>query len=141
MSIDFPVFVLAKDSGEILRYNSLVEMLHDMERIDVENEEYLAWDANERPIRMTVGRLPGLWLELDAASKPDRAGLLSALRYFAERRGIQLGVEEHDASPALLYEKIMAREETGGVVERVLMLFSHRRRALAKRRVQAKTKK
>jgi hypothetical protein len=133
MTIDFPVFVLARDSGEILRYNSLLEMRHYVERIDVENQEYLAWDANERPIRMTVAGAFGLWLEPVAASKPDKAGLMSALRHFAEIRGVQLGVEDHEESPALLYEKIMANEETGGVLGRALKLFSRRRRVQAKK--------
>ncbi len=133
MTIDFPVFVLAKDSGEILRYNSLMEMQHYVERIDVENEEYLARDANERPIGMTVRCLFGLWLEPNAVSKPDRAGLLNALRHFAEIRGIQLGAEGHEESPALLYAKIMAKEERGGVLGRVLKLFSQHRRVQAKK--------
>jgi hypothetical protein len=38
MTIDFTVFVLARDSGEILRYNSLLEMQHYIWRIDVEDE-------------------------------------------------------------------------------------------------------
>lgn len=123
MPIVFPVFVLAKDSGEVLRYNSLLEMQHYMERIDVENEEYLAWDANDRPIRMTVGVPTWLVLEPDVASKPDRAGLLSALRHFAEIRGVQVGVEDHEESPGRFYERIMPEDDTVGVFGRVLKLF------------------
>jgi hypothetical protein len=54
MTVAFPVFVLASDSREILRFSSLAEMQQNLERIDVENEEYEVWDANAWPIKMKV---------------------------------------------------------------------------------------
>ena len=48
MSVNFPVFVLAKDCGEVSRFNSIEEMQRQLEEIDVENGEYAAWDRTER---------------------------------------------------------------------------------------------
>jgi len=50
----FPVFVKSKDSGDVNSYNSVKEMLRALEQIDVENDEYQAWDATGLPAE-TVG--------------------------------------------------------------------------------------
>ena len=44
MEVEFPVLVLAKDSDEVLKFGSLPAMQRYRERIDVENDEYAAWD-------------------------------------------------------------------------------------------------
>lgn len=41
----FPVFVLAKDCAEVTEYSSLTAMQGDMEAVDVEGNEYDAWDG------------------------------------------------------------------------------------------------
>jgi hypothetical protein len=71
---------------------------------------------------MTVGGVFGLWLEPNAASQPDRAGLLSALRHFAEIRGVQVGDEDKEESPARLYEQIMSKDDPSGLFGRFLKL-------------------
>jgi hypothetical protein len=48
VSVAFPLFVLERDSGDVMRFNSVAEMQKQLERIDVENAEYLAWESREK---------------------------------------------------------------------------------------------
>jgi hypothetical protein len=120
MSIAFPMLVLVKDSGELLRFDSIAEMQHHLERIDVENDEYLAWESSGRPIHMTV--LEPLWLKLESkAEEPDTAGLFSALQRFAESRRVKLEAGDQNTPPLALYERIVAQNPgaRGGILGRL----------------------
>jgi hypothetical protein len=111
MSIFFPVLVLEKDSGDVMRFNSAAEMQKQLERIDIENEEYLAWDSSGRRISMTVEE--PLWLKLESwKQKPDAAGLFNALQRFARLRGVTLETTDQDTSPISLYEKVVGQKPT-----------------------------
>lgn len=54
MNAAFPVLVLAKDEGDIARYNSIEELQRHLEPIDIENEEYAVWDSTGQPLRVQV---------------------------------------------------------------------------------------
>ena len=67
-----PVFVLAWDCGEVTEYSSLTAMQGYMEAVDVEGNEYDAWDGEGFVVRLTVstpsrrgcelaGRTVGCW--------------------------------------------------------------------------------
>jgi hypothetical protein len=89
VSIAFPVLVLERDSGDVMRFESVAEMQKQLERIDVENDEYLAWESSGRPISMAVEE--PLWLKLESTTtQPDTARLFSALKRFAESRGVKV---------------------------------------------------
>jgi len=108
MSVAFPVLVLERDSGDIMRFDSVADMQKQMERIDVENTEYLAWESSGRPISMMVEE--PLWLKIESkANEPDTAGLFSALQRFAESRGVKVEAGECNTPPLGLYEKIIAQ--------------------------------
>jgi hypothetical protein len=112
MSALFPIFILEKESREIMRFDSREDAQSYLERIDVENEEYAVWDANARPLRMAVEE--PLWLVLEpSAVGPDLSGLLSDLRYFAQMQGVELTPEEQAMAPTAVYEKIMVRRQGG----------------------------
>ncbi len=51
---EFPIKVRAKDSGEIIHCKDIYEMQHHFEKIDIENSEYEAWNAEGRPVKMSV---------------------------------------------------------------------------------------
>jgi hypothetical protein len=84
----FPVLVLARDCGEVTEYSSLTAMQGYMEALDVEGNEYNAWDGEGFVVRLTVATPKSAWLrvsradsrlceqafaELRAISKPYRA--------------------------------------------------------------------
>jgi hypothetical protein len=123
MGVSFPLFVVEKDSGDVMRFDSLAEIQKHLERTDVENEEYLAWESSGRPIRMTVQE--PAWLKLESkADLPDRAGLFQALQQFAGLRGIDLRASDYSTAPLVLYEKIIAQNPRAGFLGK---LFKSRR--------------
>ena len=54
MEIRFPIYVLMKDCGEVHRYESAPELIHDLEAIDVDNREYEAWDASGYVVQLSA---------------------------------------------------------------------------------------
>ena len=107
MDIKFPVFVLAKDSGEVLKFNSLEEMQTYMEPIDVENAEYEAWDRAGRPLRLAV-QTP-MWLRVDlASSSQDSSRMGQVLENYARTVGSKanISVTEETDIPAV-YDAIV----------------------------------
>ena len=47
---------MAKDCGDVLRFASLEEMTSYLEAIDVENDEYSAWDSAGNALEFTVNQ-------------------------------------------------------------------------------------
>jgi hypothetical protein len=80
-TISFPVYVVAKDCGEVTAFTSFERMQGHFEAIDVENNEYEAWDAYGRLLQLRVGPGRSEWLQI---SRTDR--LLSE-KDFTEVRG------------------------------------------------------
>lgn len=52
--IKFPVYVLAKDCGDVDEYSSAGKLTGYLEAIDVENGEYEAWDSAGRRIKLVA---------------------------------------------------------------------------------------
>jgi hypothetical protein len=90
MQINFPLFVRAKDSGEIARFNSVHELQFQVEKIDIENEEYEAWDKDGLPVDLKLQ--DPVWIKLEPSTEgshnPD--GLRRALLDYAKSLGVQL---------------------------------------------------
>jgi hypothetical protein len=63
-NVTFPVYVLAKDCGEVTEYSSRDAMQSYLEAIDVENEEYEAWDFEGRVVKLIVADHKPEWLNL-----------------------------------------------------------------------------
>lgn len=59
-SIEFPVFLLLRDCAEIQRYSSFDDLLSHLEKIDVENHGYLAWDKHGQPVSLGIQPEPTL---------------------------------------------------------------------------------
>jgi len=64
----FPVYVLAKDCGEVTEYASRTTMQGYMEAVDVEGDEYEAWDAGEYVVRLSVATPRSAWLRVSRMS-------------------------------------------------------------------------
>ena len=76
--IAFPVFVLAKDCGEVTVFSEFEKMVWHFEPIDVENNEYQAWDAAGNLLELRVGEPKAEWLKI------TRSGRISPQTEFLE---------------------------------------------------------
>jgi hypothetical protein len=54
-SVSFPLFVFEKDDYSMFVVESPDKVLYHMGPIDIENDEYLFWDANGRAARISIG--------------------------------------------------------------------------------------
>ena len=63
-TISFPVYVLAKDCNEITAYPSFDKMQGVIEAIDVDGNEYDAWDADGRLLQLRVASGKSYWLQI-----------------------------------------------------------------------------
>jgi hypothetical protein len=105
---DFPIFVRAKDCGDVRRYESVMDMQQHLEQIDVEHEEYEAWDAKGGPLVLSVqalspkvpllrrelmfrARSPVIWLRLDRLEAGKQGELADAIADFARHNQVALG--------------------------------------------------
>ena len=76
------------------------------ERIDVENEEYEAWDSLARPLRVFVKQTPD-WLGLELGDSPQPGQLRNAILEFARVQQVQLGDSlENLEDPSRLLEAV-----------------------------------
>ena len=78
--VAFPVFVLCKDYGEIDAFLSHEQMRGQLEAIDVENEEYDAFDANGFRLMLTAGTPRSEWLKIDRTPAQLPAGEFAAMK-------------------------------------------------------------
>jgi hypothetical protein len=62
--VEFPVYVVTKDCGETDAYASYKVMQSFLEAIDVQNDEYEAYDAEGFILHLSVGEQQSSWLRL-----------------------------------------------------------------------------
>jgi hypothetical protein len=104
----FPIFVLAKDCGEILQFESLEAMQRAVEAIDVENGEYEAWDKTGIPVELTAGSSRD-WLRIVPKSGPSEFARVEALMYaYARREGVESGISA-SGDLVSLYKNIVGK--------------------------------
>lgn len=89
--IPLPIFVRLKDCGEVVRYDSLASMQTQLEPIDVENEEYEAWDTAGTLLRLSVKK-SAAWLLVESTEKSEPDRLASAIAEFARLQDMDLDV-------------------------------------------------
>jgi hypothetical protein len=109
MEITFPLFVRLKDSGEICCLNSVYELQYQFEKIDVENQEFEAWDKNGVPVRLESQQ--PVWIKLIPSQVADFEGLRAAIRQFAESEGAETGDMQGPETAEALVDYITAEQE------------------------------
>src|SRR6476660_9457295 len=87
MSVVFPIFVREKDSGRLFICESVYKLQYHVERIDLENNEYDAWDSKGVLVKMSVQE--PVWVRLQSAGSDDQ-GLQNAIRAHASQRGLNI---------------------------------------------------
>ena len=83
-NVAFPVYVLAKDCGDVMEFPSWRSMQAYLEPIDVENGEYEAWDGNGSLIAVSVTKLKSAWLNIVTTQDRISAQEFSELKSRAE---------------------------------------------------------
>jgi len=63
MQPKFPLRVRAKDSGEVFHFASVYDIQYQFEKIDIENEEYEAWDSDGKLVEMRVQK--PVWISVE----------------------------------------------------------------------------
>jgi hypothetical protein len=63
-------------------------MTRMFEKIDIENDEYEAWDSAARPLRMSVKQTQD-WLDLEPADHSEPEQLRNAIRAFARIQNVE----------------------------------------------------
>jgi hypothetical protein len=125
----YPLVVLEKDDGSVFLFESYGELTGGtLEWIDVENDEYRAWDARARPLRLTVVPPPPLL----------GPGFLQPLRDAVNRillpmpapgvAWLAVSVASHIPDPAASravasYLRLLGVEPTGDTLEHLVALL------------------
>lgn len=129
MAFKFPVFVRARDSGETHTFASAAEMRGEFEKIDVENNEYEAWDADGRRLLLSVSAPDREWLRMDATENEPRAEeLADAIRQFARARNVQVnssGLSRREFSSVLqkVWSTIQENRKAEGPIQKFFRRF------------------
>ena len=124
MIMNFPVFVLAKDCGEVSRFNSIEEMQRQLEEIDVQNGEYTAWDGTGTPLSLSVQN--PVWLRIEPQTlKPQQGQLRDALMQHAAALGVEVKIEgasEADFESAFAQIKVHSDKQAAskGFLRRII---------------------
>jgi hypothetical protein len=96
MELIYPIFVRAKDCGDVLRFESVYEMQQQLEQIDVENHEYEAWDSRGLPLDLKAQK--PVWLSIEPKGSEVQPGELGrALKEYGSRVGVELVLARMDA--------------------------------------------
>jgi hypothetical protein len=83
-NLAFPIYVFAKDCGDVIEFPSLLAMQRYLEPIDVMNEEYEAWDGDGYALILSVSEPKSLWLKLVRTEGRVSEKEFAALRKRAE---------------------------------------------------------
>ena len=112
-SFQFPLYVCL-DDGTVIRIKSRDRILYHLEAIDIENDEYLFWDAMARPLKVVItkGKVCGL------ESTDNKITLSQAFEKYAEQLGVNIDVS---VKPEEIWGSLRKPEESG---PRRLGLFS-----------------
>lgn len=89
MRVQFPLFLRSKDSDEFSKFDSLEAIQYQLERIDVENQEFEAWDSSGTEVVLSVNE--PVWLAL--MLRPDGRGpdeLRAAVLRYARSVGVSV---------------------------------------------------
>lgn len=86
-NFEFPLYVCL-DDGTIITIESPERILYHLEAVDIENDEYLFWDALARPLKVVItkGKVSGL------ESTEHQITLAQAFEKYAEQLGVTVDV-------------------------------------------------
>ena len=89
MSVPYPLFAFEKDNASMRLVEKPDELFYHLEEIDIENDEYLFWDANGAGVRVRVDNRKNAAVEQAQTGKRLR----DAFQAYAQSRGLVVDVE------------------------------------------------
>jgi hypothetical protein len=89
--IQLPIFVRLKDCGDVVRYDAIPKMQGCFEQIDVEYEEYEAWDAAGMRLRLSVQKSSD-WLRVEPTTESEPKQLAKAISEFARLQEVDVDI-------------------------------------------------
>ena len=93
MGISYPIFVKAIDDKHVILIDSLDKINYLLEPIDVENNEYIAWDREGFPLEIKVDKQRGIIFEkLDKSNEFEK--LRESIIDYAKIYGVFNSVKE-----------------------------------------------
>ncbi len=130
--IHYPVYVLAKDSGEIQIFDSLQKMQTEFEEIDIVNDEYEAWD--HLGVKLKLKAQNPIWLILSNEDSPaDLSNLESKIAAFAASAAVNLSLEEIKADKQKCIVAIRESQKMKGLLNRILLFIMLRLKGKGKK--------
>lgn len=125
MGISYPIFVKAIDDKHVILIDSLDKINYLLEPIDVENNEYIAWDREGFPLEIKVDKQRGIIFEkLDKSNEFEK--LRESIIDYAKIYGVfnsvkELFEKEIDLTTTLKYIELLIaeKERKGGFLSRI----------------------
>jgi hypothetical protein len=107
VSVEYPIFVFEKDDRSMRLIESEERILSHLEAIDIENNEYVFWDANGRGVSISVS-VGSFKSELKSVtSYSESLPIHDAFKLLAEGMGIQESLT--DGAPIEVWRRIQER--------------------------------
>jgi len=115
MNISYPIFIKAIDDKHVILIDSADKINYILEPIDVENNEYIAWDREGFPLEIRVDKQRGIIFE-----KLDKSNEFKKLREsiidYAKIYGVfdyvkELFEKEIDLATTLKYIELLIAEK------------------------------
>jgi len=99
----FPLYVCL-DDGEVLRIESVERILYHLEAIDIENDEYMFWDANGHGLKILIEneRVSGF------ANAENKITLQQAFDDYAQQLGVSVDTTR---TPEEIWNKVMKAKD------------------------------
>lgn len=103
-SFEFPLYVCL-DDGPVMRIETSDRILYHLETIDIENDEYLFWDAMARPLKVVItkGKVSGLETTEHTITLPQ------AFEKYAEQLGVSI---DSSGKPEVIWVSLRKAEES-----------------------------
>ena len=94
----FPLYVCL-DDGEVLRIESVERILYHLEAIDIENDEYMFWDANGHGLKILIEkeRVSGF------ANAENKITLQQAFDDYVQQLGVSV---DTTGTPEEIWDKV-----------------------------------
>ena len=105
-NVAYPLYVCL-DDGEVIQIESFERILYQLEAIDIENDEYLFWDADGRGLKMLIkkGRVSSF------EKTENRITLQQAFERYAKQLS-ELGVTvDTSGTPEQIWTRVQSAKE------------------------------